>query len=70
MALVQFILNDFPHERGDVAELREADALNRYYDGIVEFLPDEIEAEILPEPESPVEVLPEDAPVDEGQPEG
>lgn len=38
MAQVHFLLSDVPFERGEVAELPEAEAENKFYDGVVEFV--------------------------------
>lgn len=61
MAYVQFVLSDVPFERGDFAHLGDADAENRFYDGIVVYAEEPVEAEPEPEPvEEPVEeVVPE-----------
>ncbi len=48
MKLVKFLLGEPPYEPGDVAELAEADAENKFYDGLVEYvdeLPEEPVAE-------------------------
>jgi hypothetical protein len=37
MVTVKFVLGEPPYEPGDVAELTEADAENKFYDGIVEY---------------------------------
>lgn len=46
MKLVKFVLGDPPYVEGDVVELSDADAENKFLDGIVEYV--EAEAEELP----------------------
>lgn len=38
MAAVKFVLSEPPYEPGDVVELSDADAENKFYDGIVEYV--------------------------------
>lgn len=45
MATVKFLLGDPPYEPGDVAELPDADAENKFYDGIVEYV--DADAEVV-----------------------
>jgi hypothetical protein len=38
MILVEFLMSDFPFEKGDVVELPEAEAFDKRADGVVAFV--------------------------------